>query len=114
MKQWTPEEIGRIAATRDFHVRMRQAREAPPATTETRVAWVAYERGISDRQLEQFYFYNRKNSKTRHFNTEAFAKKYGIDIQWLWHGELSEHPRGLRKQSRKGSRPHAQPQGGAA
>jgi hypothetical protein len=83
---------------------MRQAREAPRATTETRVAWVAYERGITDRQLEQFYYVNRKGAKQRHFNTEAFAKKYGVDTQWLWHGELIGHPRGLRKQPSKTNR----------
>jgi hypothetical protein len=81
---------------------------------ETRVALVAFERAISDRQLEQFYFVNRKGAKKRWFNTPAFAKKYDVDIHWLWDGDLCGHPRGLTcKPTRKGHQP-AQPQGGAA
>jgi hypothetical protein len=60
-------------------VRIRRARDCR-ATTETRIAMVAFERGISDRQLEQFYFVNRKGAKQRHFDVHAFAKKYGVDI----------------------------------
>jgi hypothetical protein len=81
------------------------------ATTETRIALVAFERGLSDRQLEQFYFVNRKGAKKRHFDTEAFAKKYDVDIRWIWDGELCKHPRGLaRKQPSKTNRRSAQPQ----
>jgi hypothetical protein len=75
---------------------LRQAKNAPPATMETRIALVAFERGISDRQLEQFYFVNRKGAKKRHFNHEAFAKAYDVDIRWIWEGELCRHPRGLK------------------
>jgi hypothetical protein len=84
------------------------------AIAETRVALVAFERGISDRQLEQFYYVNRKGSKRRHFNYEGFAKKYDVDIKWIWEGELFRHPRGLRKQPRRTSRRLAQSQEGGA
>src|SRR5258705_2732353 len=73
--------------------RLCQARNAPPATTETRIALVAFERGIPDRELEQFYFVNRKGAKKRHFDHQAFAKKYDVDIHWIWEGDLSKHPR---------------------
>jgi hypothetical protein len=93
-------------------VRIRRARDCR-ATTETRVALVAFELGLSDRQLEQFYCVNREGAKKRHFDREAFAKKYGIDIHWLWDGDLRGHPRGLtRKQTPKSGRLPARPQGG--
>jgi hypothetical protein len=91
-------------------IRIRQARHhAPKATLETRVALVAFERGISDRQLEQFYV-NRKGAKKRRFDHHAFAKKYDISLDWLWEGDLCGHPRGLRKQPRKTTRRPVQPQ----
>ena len=115
MKQWTPEELAEISALHLRCVRLCQARHAPPATTETRIALVAFERGISESEMEQFYFVNRKGAKKRHFDTEAFAKKYGVDIHWLWEGDLCKHPRGLtREQTRNGSGRRIQPQGGAA
>jgi hypothetical protein len=115
MKQWTPEELAEISALHLRCVRLCQARHAPPATTETRIALVAFERGISESEMEQFYFVNRKGAKKRHFNHEAFAKKYGVDIHWLWEGDLCAHPRGLtREQTRNGSGRRIQPQGGAA
>jgi hypothetical protein len=99
------------------HKRLGRIRRARPckATTETRVALVAFERGISDRQLEQFYFVNRKGAKTRHFDVSAFAKKYDVHIHWLWEGDLRGHPRRMtRKPTRKGSRQPPQPGGDAA
>ncbi len=111
MTEWSAEELARLSETRIRRIRLRQAQQGPRSTTETRIALVAFERGISARELEQFYFVNRKGTKKRHFDTEAFAKKYGISIRWIWDGELCGHPRGLeRKQTRKGSRRHAQPQ----
>src|SRR5882672_1079219 len=77
------------------------------ATMNARIEGLAF----TDRQLEQFYYVNRKGAKKRHFDHHAFAKKYGVDIHWIWDGELCSHPRGLeRKQTRKGTRRHAQPQ----
>jgi hypothetical protein len=93
---WTPEELAKYKAAHLRCVRLRQARNAPPATTETRIAFVAFERGISDHQLEQFYYVNRKGAKKRHFDHEAFAKAYDVDIRWIWEGELCKHPRGLK------------------
>jgi hypothetical protein len=86
---------------------------APKATLETRVALVAFERGISDRQLEQFYV-SRKGARKRRFDHHAFAKKYDISLDWLWDGDLRGHPRGLRKQTPKGGRRPAHPRGDAA
>jgi hypothetical protein len=95
-------------------IRIRSARDCRP-TTETRIALVAFDLGISDRQLEQFYFVNRKGAKKRWFDHDAFAKKYSVDIHWLWEGDLRGHPRGLtRKQPGKGGRRPAQPRGDAA
>jgi hypothetical protein len=111
---WTPEELARISAAYLRCARLCQARNAPRATTETRIALVAFERGLSDRQLEAFYYVNRKGAKKHHFDTHAFAEKYGVDIHWLWEGDLCGHPRGPRKQNRKASRRRDQPQGGAA
>jgi hypothetical protein len=95
-------------------IRIRQARDCR-APTETRIALVAFEFGISDRQLELFYYVNRKGAKKRHFDTDAFAKKYGVDIHWLWEGDLRGHPRGLTREApRKNGRRPAQPGGDAA
>jgi len=110
MTQWSAEDLAALSETRRRFIRLRLA-QGCKATTETRIALVAFERGLTDRQLEQFYYVNRKGAKKRHFNTEAFAKKYGIDIRWLWDGELCGHPRGLtRKQPSKTNRRPAQPQ----
>jgi hypothetical protein len=115
MTDWTLPELAKYKAAHLRCTRLCQARNAPRATSETRVALVAFERGLSDRQLEQFYYVNRKGAKKRHFDTEAFARKYDVDIRWLWDGELCGHPRGLtRKQTPKGDRRGAQPQGGDA
>jgi hypothetical protein len=86
MTDWTPEELARVSAAHLRCVRLCQARQAPRATTETRIALVAFERGLTDRHLEQFYYVNRKGAKKRYFDHEAFAKKYGVDIHWLWDG----------------------------
>jgi hypothetical protein len=88
MTDWTLPELAKYKAAHLRCTRLCQARNAPRATSETRVALVAFERGLSDRELEQFYYVNRKGAKKRHFDTEAFAKKYDVDIRWLWDGEL--------------------------
>ena len=111
MTDWTPEEL----AAHLRCVRLCQARQTPQATTETRIALVAFERGLSDSELEQFYYVNRKGAKKRHFDHHAFAKKYGVSIHWIWDGALCGHPRGLtRQRTRKSSRRRVQPQGSAA
>jgi hypothetical protein len=63
-----------------------------------RIALVAFERGLSDRELEQFYYVNRKGAKKRYFDHDAFAKKYGVSVDWIRDGDLCEHPRGLKRQ----------------
>jgi hypothetical protein len=96
----------------ELHRRLGRIRRARPcrATTETRVALVAFERGLTERQLEQFYFVNRKGSKSAGSTTAPSPEKYDINIHWLWDGDLCGHPRGMtRKQPRKNSRPPAQP-----
>jgi hypothetical protein len=113
MTQWSTEALAARSETRRRFIRLRLA-QGWKATTETRIALVAFERGLSEHQLEQFYFVNRKGAKKRHFDTQAFAKKQGIDIRWLWDGELCGHPRGLSKQTRKGSCQPAQSGGDAA
>jgi hypothetical protein len=115
MSEWTLDQVAHTATIRERNIRLGRARNAPMSITETRVALVAFEIGISDRQFEAFYYVNRKGAKKRHFNTEAFAEKYGIDIRWLRRGELSGHPRGLCKKSRKTTRRRpVQPQEGGA
>jgi hypothetical protein len=110
MTDWTPEEL----AAHLRCVRLCQARQAPRATTEMRIALVAFERGISTKELERFYFVNRKGAKKRHFDHHAFAKKYGVSIHWIWDGALCEHPRGLKRQQTPKSSRRRAPQGGAA
>src|ERR1019366_8512465 len=66
-----------------FWERRRKVLNAPRASSESRVALVAFERGISAKELERFYYVNRKGSKTRYFDHHAFAEKYGVDIHWI-------------------------------
>lgn|SRR5882724_948133 len=74
MTDWTLEELTRLKSGHDRCKRLGQARRAPAATSETRIALVAFELGLTDRQLEQFYYVNRKGAKKRHFDHHAFAK----------------------------------------
>jgi hypothetical protein len=97
MTDWSVEDLARVSAARDRFARLRRGR-ASESTAETRIALVAFERGLSDRELEQFYYVNRKGAKLRHFDNEAFAKRYGVDIRWIWEGDLCKHPRGLTRQ----------------
>ena len=110
----TPEQLITKCEAHDRCIRIRGARQAPESTPQTRVALVAFERGLSVRHLEQFYYTNRKGAKRRYFNYEAFAEKHGIDIHWIWDGDLRGHPRDLRKQARKNNRRPAHTQEGGA
>ena len=111
MTDWSVEDLSRVSAARLRFARLRQARQGSKSTSDSRVALVAFERGISAKELERFYYVNRKGSKTRYFDHHAFAEKYGVDIHWIWDGALCEHPRGLtRQRTRKNSRPRTQPQ----
>jgi hypothetical protein len=90
-----------INKTHEYWTYLSQARNAPSSTEETRVALVSQELGLSDADLEPFYFTNRKGAKKRFFNHEAFAQKYGVDVHWLWEGSLREHPRHLKPPARR-------------
>jgi hypothetical protein len=85
MSEWTLEELAKLQATRLRRIRLCQARNAPPATTETRIALVAFELGLSDSKLEQFYFVNRKGAKTplRHRSLrEKIWRRYPLNLGW--------------------------------
>jgi hypothetical protein len=58
----------------------RQALNAPKAVAETRVILVASQLGLSEEEIDRFYFVRRKGTKNRHFDYQAFAKKYGVSI----------------------------------
>jgi hypothetical protein len=97
--EWIPEELAQLATAYERCQRLCHARNAPQSTSETRVALVAYELRLSESDLKQFYHVRRKGAKKRWFNFEDFAKKYGVDIQWIWHGDLCGHPRLVRARS---------------
>jgi len=42
------------------------------------VTLVASELGLSEEDLEGFFYVNREGAKKRHFDYHAFAKKYGV------------------------------------
>lgn len=92
-----------ITRTSDYYKYITQAWHAPKATKESRLALVAYQLGLPKADLKPFDFLRRKGSKTIHFDYDRFAEKYGISIDWLWHGYLPEHPRNL-KPIKRGSR----------
>jgi hypothetical protein len=77
----------------EYFRRMAAAKNAPKATSETRVLLIAAERGLTKKQLEKFYVQRRKDWKPL-FNYQLFAEKQGISLDWLFHGDLREHPRG--------------------
>jgi hypothetical protein len=90
---WSEEDLARISAARLRFTRLSQARQSR-STPEARVALVAFERGISTKQLGRFYFVKRKGGKNRYFDYRAFAEKYDISIDWIFAGFICEHPRG--------------------
>jgi len=92
-----------LAKSTEFRTDCSRARNAPPATEVTRVALVSQQLGLSDADLETFYYVNRKGSKKRFFDHARFANEYGISLDWLYHGFLPEHPRHL-KPLKKGRR----------
>jgi hypothetical protein len=77
----------------EYFQRLAKARRAPKAEAETRVLLIANERGLTEKQLQKFYFQRRKNCKPR-FNYQLFAKKQGISLDWLFDGDPRAHPRG--------------------
>jgi hypothetical protein len=87
--------ISEIEKTSEYWRYRAQARNAPKATTDSRVALVSQQLGLSDADLEPFYYVNRKGSKKRYFDYPAFAERYGISVDWLRDGYLPAHPRNL-------------------
>jgi hypothetical protein len=85
-----------IEKTSEYYKYIFQAWKAPKATDDTRVTLVAYELGLSEQDLEPFFYVNRKGASKRHFDCEKFADKYGISADWLRHGYLPAHPRHLK------------------
>jgi hypothetical protein len=77
----------------DRGARIRKAQEGARATTETRVALIVAERGLTAKQLAKFWVRRRKNSKPR-FDHWAFAEAHGISPDWLFEGDIRSYPRG--------------------
>jgi hypothetical protein len=90
-----------LAPTSGYWIYLAQARNAPRSNTETRIAFVSQQLGLSDADLEPFFYVRRKGSKKRYFDQEAFAKNYGISVRWLWDGSLREYPRHLNSPDRR-------------
>src|SRR5260221_12887085 len=88
--------ISAIEKTPEYWRHRAQARNAPKATDDARVALVSQQLGLSNQDLESFYYVNRKGSKKRYFDYHAFAEKYGISVDWLLDGYLPAHPRHLK------------------
>jgi hypothetical protein len=84
------------AKSPEFRTDCARARNAPQANEATRVALVSHQFGLSELDLEPFYYVRRKGSKHRLFDLARFANEYGISLDWLYHGYLPEHPRHLK------------------
>jgi hypothetical protein len=84
-------------------IRIRRAENGAWATTETRVALIVSERGLTKKQLAKYWVRRRKNCKPR-FDYWAFAKAQDISTDWLFDGDLQGHPRGTPPRPHPGSR----------
>ena len=90
MTDWSAEDLAGIAKTRERYVRLRKAQRAPRSPCENRIALVAHERGLTERDLEKF-----RKGRGRRFDYHAFAYQHGISLDWLFTGDLKIHPRRL-------------------
>jgi hypothetical protein len=101
--------MSEVEKTSEYYKYIFQAWKAPKATDDTRVALVAHQLGLSEQDLEPFYYVRRKGASKRYFHYEKFAETYRISIDWLHHGYLPAHPRHLKpiKKPRRAKR--AQP-----
>jgi hypothetical protein len=73
-------------------MRIRKAGKGAMATTETRMALIVAERGLTQKQLAKFWVRRRKNCKAR-FDYWAFAKAQDISTGWLFDGDIRLYPR---------------------
>jgi hypothetical protein len=95
----------------EYFQRLAKARRAPKADMHTRMLLIANERGLTEKQLQKFYFTRRKGNKPR-FNYVAFAEKQTISLDRPMDGVLSLHPRHAPASRQK--RPLHLADGGAA
>jgi hypothetical protein len=94
-------------------VRIRMARNTPKATTETRVALIVAERGLTEKQVAKYFVRRRKNCKPR-FDYQRFAKAQNISTDWLFDGDLRSHPRDAgRPREKRPRHPSANGEGAA-
>ena len=84
--------MNEIRKSDEYWQRLGNARRAPKADMHTRVLMIVNERGLTQKQLQKFYFTRRSNSKP-HFDYIAFAEKQKISLDWLLDGTLALHPR---------------------
>jgi hypothetical protein len=77
----------------DRGIRIRKAQDGARATTETRIALIVAERGLTEKQLAKYWVSRRKNGKLW-FDDWRFAEDQGISPDWLFEGDLRSHPRG--------------------
>jgi hypothetical protein len=77
----------------DYYKRLYAAQKAPGANKHTRLALIVAERGINETELQEFW--GRRGNA---FDYYAFAKRYGVSIDWLLDGDL----RGLRETVTRG------------
>jgi hypothetical protein len=77
----------------DRGIRIRRAENGAWATTETRVALIVAERGLTEKQLAKYWVSWRKGSKPR-FDYGAFAEAQDISTDWIFDGDIRAHPRG--------------------
>jgi hypothetical protein len=82
----------------DRGIRIRKAEKGARATTETRVALIVAERGLTKKQMAKFWVRRRKNCQPR-FDHWRFAEDQGISPDWLFEGDIRSHPRGKAVQS---------------
>jgi hypothetical protein len=97
------------AKSPEFRTDCSRARNAPPSTDATRIALVSFQLGLSEEDLEAFYYVRRKGSKNRHFNYARFSDEYGVSLDWLYHGYLPEHPRHLKLLKKRGRKKRPAP-----
>jgi len=85
MREINSEETQRLVRIRKAH------NSGPKSTVESRVALIAAERGITQKQLAKYYEQRRKDWKPR-FDYWRFAKDHDISTDWLFDGDIRSYP----------------------